>query len=241
MHQSRAAALVNVGAVERGVSCFAGACLLLAGLRRRSWPLVLGGGALLYRGVRGFSPVYRGLDAYATPHFGRELYLSEAITIEKPVEEVYRVWRALEGLPRFMSHLESVTSIDERRSRWVARVPAPSRLEWEAQIIDEKPNEKIAWRSLPRSDLEHYGSVLFRPLTAREAAEIKLVLSYRPPAGRVGAAAATFLSGLSKHQIREDLRAFKALMETGETPVAAPQPSGARRGMRWTPLDLFTR
>ena len=226
MYQSGTAAMVNVGPIERGVSCFAGGLLLFSGLRRRSLPLVVGGGALLYRGASGFCPVYKALDAYTAGQVENGLKFEAAITVQKPVEEIYPLWRNVENLPRFMSHLESVNSGSERRSHWVAKIPSPLRLEWDAEITEEHENQSIAWRSLPDSSLEHTGAVLFRPVAGRNATEVKVAFSYKPPAGGAGAAAAKLFSALTEHQIREDLRGFKALLEAGEKPTTSGQSSG---------------
>jgi uncharacterized membrane protein len=149
------------------------------------------------------------------------------MTINKPPQGVYPLWRDLENLPRFMSHLESVVPVTRQRSHWVARIPAPLRLEWDAIVVEDEENRKISWRSLPDSSVDHAGSVLFHHLPARNLTEVKIILSYRPPLGPAGAAVAKLFSGLTEHQIREDLRAFKTVAEAGEKPTIAGQPSGA--------------
>src|SRR2546421_11677855 len=65
------------------------------------------------------------------------------ITINRKPEEVYRFWRNFQNLPRFMEHLESVEVIDDRRSHWVAKAPAGTRVEWDAEIVEEIPNKLI--------------------------------------------------------------------------------------------------
>lgn len=237
-HRKRAGD-VNVPPVERCISVFAGGSLLLSGLRRRSLPMLVSGSALLYRGATGFCPLYRALGVSAGSQAG--LQIEETITINKPPQEVYSVWRHLENLPRFMSHLESVTPVNQQRSHWVAKIPAPLRLEWDAIIVEEEENKKISWRSLPDSSVDHAGSVFFHHLPARNLTEVKIIFSYRPPLGPAGAAVAKLFSGLTDHQIREDLRAFKTMAEAGEKPTIAGQPSGAplklkeksRMAQRW--------
>src|SRR2546423_15606848 len=85
-----------------------------------------------------------------------------AITVNHPRESVFQFWRQLENLPRFMRHLISVEPRDERRSHWVAQGPAGRKVEWDAEIINEIPNELIAWKSLPGSDVDSAGSVRFK-------------------------------------------------------------------------------
>jgi len=207
--------------VERWFSLAAGAVLLAVAARRRSIPFLLGGGALLFRGATGFCPVYEALESGAS-----EVDIEKTISVFRPAREIYPLWRRLENLPRFMSHLESVTALPENRSHWVARIPTPLRLEWDAVITEEHENESLSWESLPGSDIEHAGSVYFRPVPGRNATEVRVALSYKPPAGIAGAAVAKLLSAVTEHQLREDLRCFKAIVEAGEKPTVAGQPAG---------------
>jgi uncharacterized membrane protein len=243
MHQSRAGTMnvaaddvwparttdfagVNLGRPERLFSVFSGALILFGGLHRRSLPLILGAGALLYRGISGYCPVYRALERFVGMPLTDGLYFEESIAVNKPVEQVYALWRHVENLPRFMLHLESVTPTYGNRSHWVARMPAPLRLEWDAAVTDEQENRRISWCSLPGSRVDHAGSVFFHSLPGRGGTEVKIIFKYKPPAGSAGAAAAKLLSLLTQNQIKTDLRAFKAVTETGERPTTVGQPFG---------------
>jgi len=132
--------------------------------------------------------------------------------VSRPVSEVYHFWRNFENLPRFMDHLESVTVLDENRSQWVAKAPAGMRVEWEATIHNEIENELIAWRSLPGADVNNAGSVHFTPVGEGQT-EVRVVLSYEPPAGKVGATVAKLLGEEPSTQVEDDLRRFKQVME----------------------------
>jgi uncharacterized membrane protein len=211
----------NVGSLERAVSICAGAMLALSGLRRRSAPALVTGGALLYRGVSGFCPLYRAIEARSGVSLLRGLQLEESLTVNKPVHQVYALWRHLENLPRFMSHIESVTPTGENRSHWVAKLSPPLRLEWDAEIAEDEENKKLSWRSLPGSTIDHSGTVFFHGARAGRGTEVKIILTYKPPGGSAGAGAAELLRRLTKNQIRADLRAFKAVVETGEKPTNA--------------------
>jgi uncharacterized membrane protein len=216
---------VNVLPAERGVSAIIGTILLLAGLRRGSLPLLLGGVLLLHRGVTGFCPIYGALESHYRTSLKDGLQIEESITVGKPPSQVYALWRRLENLPGFMSHIDSVTVIDRHRSHWIAKVPAPLRLEWDATIVDEQENKKLSWRSLPGSSIDHAGAVFFHSAPGRRGTEVKVILSYKPPAGTAGAAAAQLISRITKNQIRMDLRSFKAVAETGEKPTAVMRSS----------------
>jgi uncharacterized membrane protein len=151
----------------------------------------------------------------------------EAVRLEKPVTEVYRFWRRLENLPQFMSHLERVTELDDRRSHWTARGPAGIRVEWDAEIINEIPDKVIGWRSLPDSDVVNAGSVNFETVRAGRSTQVTVRLQYAPPAGRAGAFVATIFGQEPSQTIREDLRRLKQILEAGEIPrTAADQLEG---------------
>ena len=226
---------INVGKTERLVSAIAGAAVIALALRRKRlrgllFPL---GGTLLSRAVTGRCPVNRALgrntakaDRVSPVARGEGIKVERTITVNRPREEVYHFWRQLENLPRFMDHLESVTVLDEDRSHWVAKAPAGTKVEWDASIQDEIENELIAWRSLPGSDIDNAGSVHFLP--ASEGTEVRVVLSYDPPAGRVGAAVAKLLGEEPEQQVEEDLRRFKQVMEAVEAPARSRKP--AKRG-----------
>jgi uncharacterized membrane protein len=226
---------VNVGKTERLVSGIAGAAVIALALRRKRLRglLLPLGGSLLSRAVSGRCPVNRALGRNTAKSHrgspvarGEGLKVERTITVNRPREEVYRFWRQLENLPRFMDHLESVTVLDEDRSHWVAKAPAGTKVEWDASIQDEIENELIAWRSLPGSDIDNAGSVHFIP--AGEGTEVRVVLRYDPPAGKVGAAVAKLLGEEPELQIEEDLRRFKQVVEAVEAPARSRKP--AKRG-----------
>src|SRR5581483_2154048 len=137
-------------------------------------------------------------------------------------------WRNLENLPKFMHHLESVRSTGHRRSHWVARGPAGLRICWDAEITDERENEWIVWHWLPGSDISAAGSVYYRPAPGDRGTEVTLAVQYEPIAGRFGRALATLIGRNPRFTVREELRRFKQLMETGEIPTTKGQSSGRR-------------
>jgi uncharacterized membrane protein len=146
--------------------------------------------------------------------------VEEVVTINRPIEEVYDFWRNFENLPRFMRHLEEVTSLGNRRSRWRAKAPAGMTVEWEAELIQEKEHDWLAWRSLPGSQIENSGSVRFERAPGARGTELRVQLQYRPPAGSLGRAFAWLFGEEPSQQVADDLRRFKQLMETGEIPLS---------------------
>lgn len=222
---------VNVGDLERMLSLLGGVALALYGLRR-SWghlALIAGGGALIYRGLTGYSTTYQALGVNtASPNTSHGMRLEAAITVNKPAVEVYRFWRRLENHPRFVQHLQSVASTSEKHSHWVAQVPSQMPVTWDAEIVEDRENALLSWRSLPGADVDHTGTVRFQELPNSRGTEVHVRLEYAPPGGIAGVAIARLFKTLTVRQLREDLRRFKQIIEAGELPTTARQPSGRR-------------
>jgi len=158
------------------------------------------------------------------------LQVSKSVTIRRPRAEVYAFWRDLENLPRFMYHLSGVTNTGNGRSHWVANAPAGSTVEWDAEITDEIPNERLAWRSLRGSDVRHEGTVRFREAPGDRGTEVDVELRYDAPGGTAGATIAKLFGEEPQQQIRDDLRRFKQVMETGEVVLSDGSLEGAGQG-----------
>ncbi|MGI9041862.1 MAG: SRPBCC family protein [Gemmatimonadales bacterium] len=143
-------------------------------------------------------------------------HVKQVITVNRSPEEVYTFWRDFENLPLFMEHLESVQVTDDRRSRWKAKAPAGTTVEWDAEITEDRPNELIAWRSVQDADVPNFGSVRFSPAPGGAGTEIKVELRYDPPGGALGAIVAKLFGEEPNQQVKGDLRRFKQVMELGE-------------------------
>jgi uncharacterized membrane protein len=146
--------------------------------------------------------------------------VTAAVTVKRSVADVYRVWRDFESFPRFMANVESVRVLDERRSRWRAVGPAGSTVEWDAEIVDESPNEHIAWQAVPSSQVLNVGRVSFRPAPEHKGTEVRVEMSYEPPAGSAGWLVARLFGREPGQEVRGDLRRLKSLLETGEVVVS---------------------
>jgi uncharacterized membrane protein len=147
---------------------------------------------------------------------GGALSLKKSLIINRPSDDLYRFWRDVENLPRVMSHIESVQITGERRSHWVAKAPGGFKVEWDAEIVDERPNELIAWRSLEGSDADHSGSVQFESAAGGRGTIVRVKMRYMPPGGRIGALFAKIFGEEPERHVQEALRRFKQIMETGE-------------------------
>jgi uncharacterized membrane protein len=159
-----------------------------------------------------------------------------AITVRRPIEAVYSFWRDLANLPQFMIHLESVEE-DGNRSRWRATAPGGRTVEWEAEIVDERPNELLRWRGT--GQIPNEGTVRFVEAPGNRGTEIHVSLAYEPPAGELGALVAKVFGEEPQTQIKDDLRRFKQMMETGEIVVSDGSPAGvsAKQQMRQRPAQ----
>jgi uncharacterized membrane protein len=227
----------------------AGGLLAAYGLKRRETPggaAALAGAALLYRGATGHCNVYhalginraheqatergtgmiadRGSDTRQKLGGRRGIHVDDAVTINRPVAEVFRFWRNFENLPKFMQHLESVASREGGISHWVARGPGGMKVEWDARIINEVDNKVIGWQSLDGSTISTAGSVHFDE--TQHGTRVRVHLQYSPPGGKLGAAVAWLFGEEPTIQVREDLRRFKSLLEAGEIPTVQGQVSG---------------
>jgi uncharacterized membrane protein len=178
------------------------------------------------------------------------MQVKHAITINRASEELYRFWRDLQNLPRFMTHLESVQMTEQMmsqtadqasgqatsqtlgrptgdgRSHWVAKAPAGTTVEWDAEITEDRPNELIAWRSLEGGDVDSAGTVRFEQAPGGRGTVVKLEMHYHPPAGALGAGTAKLFGEDPEWQVKEGLRRFKQLMEIGEVITTEGQPAG---------------
>ncbi len=213
----------NISDTERWASLIGGSALVLLGLKQgslRGALTALAGGGLAYHGATGQSSLQE------TVGMNQGIKVEKTVTINKPVEELYRFWHDFENLPRFMKHLKDVKVYDNRRSHWIANAPLGASVEWDANIINDQENHLIAWASVEGADIDNSGFVRFQPATGGRGTEVKVVLEYNPPGGVVGAAIAKLFGEEPKQQIGDDLRRFKMLMEAGEIATTEGQPKG---------------
>ena len=159
--------------------------------------------------------------------------VSKAITVLHTQHEVYEFWRDFENLPRFMYHLEFVENLDRGRSHWVAKAPAGRSVEWDAEIIEDLPGERIAWRTVgDDTDVKHSGVVAFVAAPGNRGTEVHVELSYDPPGGKAGVILAKLFGEEPGQQVGDDLRRFKQVVETGEVVRSEASPDGTGQGIR---------
>lgn len=222
--------------IERWVTLATAGALMAYGFSRRNVPgmcLAVAAAPLVFKGVSGSWPLLNGVlstgDTRVALSADRGIHVRESIRLEQPIAEVYRFWRSLENLPRFMTHLRCVTDLGNGRSHWEANGPADVKVEWDAEIINDVGNSVIGWKSLPGSDVVTAGSVNFSTVRAGRSTQVSVHLQYSPPAGRAGALLASIFGRNPASMIREDLRRLKQLLEAGEVARADADAPGGRR------------
>lgn len=234
----------NVAKPERVASVTLGAALITYGLRRRDATGVAAaivGGAFVHRGATGNCPVYNALgvstaDADAVLDSSRRsdvtgraatvnardaIKVERTVTISAPRAVLYAFWKDFTNLPRFMEHLESVRVDSATRSHWKAKAPAGKSVEWDAEIVNDVPDSIIAWKTVGDPDVANAGAVNFSDAPAGRGTIVKVTLDYEPPGGRIGNLVARLFGEDPDRQVREDLRKFRQLMETGDVTTSA--------------------
>jgi uncharacterized membrane protein len=192
--------------------------LIAYGLSRRSkagTALATAGSVLAFGAAKAKSAKHRG-TARAT------------FLVNVPAARAYELWRNFDNLPRFMTHLKSVRSLNDGQSEWVARGPMDREIRWRAEISEDVPNQRIAWRALPGSDVSNSGFVEFREDPQNRGTFVTAEIKYEIPGGALATAVSTAMGKNPEFMVREDLRHFKALLETGEIPTTVGQTHGPR-------------
>ena len=216
---------INVSEAERWGSAALGTGLLVYGLRKRSWTgalFGLAGAGLLVRGILGRSLFYRAIGINTANGDGLPgqdktanlIRVDKSIAIARGAEDIYRHLRELGNLPEIFKHLKSVASLDSKRSRWTARMPAGVELSWETELIEERPNRKLSWRSSEESDIHSEGALVLDPLAGGRT-QLGVHLEYALPAGKAGRIFARLFGKHPDRLIDEELHRFKSRLESG--------------------------
>jgi|GEM_PF-120728 len=221
---------INVGPGERILSTFIGAAATVYGLRHigslGGLSMAIAGGVLLSRGLTGYCMVNNaiGRNSNTVTRKTSAMEIKGTFTVNKPRSEVYAFWRKLENLPLFMKHLEEVTEEDSVNSTWKARVPGGvGTVTWKALITEDRPQELLTWASQPGSTIDNAGEVVFKDAPGDRGTEIHVHMTYRLPAGDVGTIAGKLFNPVVEKMMKDDLRRFKSILETGEVTVGGSQ------------------
>jgi uncharacterized membrane protein len=161
-------------------------------------------------------------STYVSVPPGEGVRVDKAVTIERPIGVVYNFWRHLENFPRFMRHVKEVTRQDDTHSHWAVRTVGGKVVEWDAEIIEERENELISWRSIPGAEVDNAGSVRFTSVPGGLGTLVRVELKYVPPAGKTGVLVAKAFGRDADAEIEGDLGRLKTLLETGHLPEPPP-------------------
>ena len=202
------------------VPIIAGTAIGAFGLSRKSksgLALAAAGGALAYIGARNQGE--------------RELVAHASVLLNSSPMKAYLLYRNFEDLPLFMRHLETVTKLGDKRYRWIALGPRGAEINWDLEIVDEREADFISWRTLPNSELSAEGSIRFQEAPGKRGTILTMTFQYDIPAGKLGGSLVKLLGKNASFKMQQDLRRFKALVETGEIPTIDGQSHGPRSAL----------
>jgi uncharacterized membrane protein len=136
------------------------------------------------------------------------------MVVDVPVRTAYNQWTQFEEFPRFMEGVEEVRQLDDRHLHWRANVGGKVE-EWEAEIREQVPDEKIVWNSMAGDD--NAGWVTFEPVNDAQT-RVHLEMSYKPEGvvENVGDALGVF-----ERRVAGDLERFKEFIESRGTETGA--------------------
>ncbi|HEU4961197.1 MAG TPA: SRPBCC family protein [Sphingomonas sp.] len=167
------------------------------------------------------APAYDSKDADEREAVGPGSVLGHTETINRPRAEVYAFWRDFANLARVMENVAAVHTIDRDRSHWKVAGPG-GEYEWDSVITDDDPNRLIAWKSVDDAEVTNRGWIGFRDAPPGRGTCVTAVISYQPPGGLIGKAAAKLTQKEPNIQTRRDLRRLKQFLETGEIATTTP-------------------
>jgi uncharacterized membrane protein len=131
--------------------------------------------------------------------------IEKSIVVNAPLREVYNQWTQFEDFPRFMEGVLEVRQLDDKRLHWRARIGGVEK-EWHAEIVDQVPDRRVAWRNLRGA--ANAGAVLFDAVPGGTRVTLKLTYEPEGATETVGD-----VLGLVSHRVEGDLERFKAFIE----------------------------
>jgi uncharacterized membrane protein len=219
---------INVGLWDRWLSMAVGTVLATKGLFRR-WPgglvLTLGGGYLVYRGWTGRCSTYRAMGVESVDQPVVDVH--QQVTVAREPDEVYRFWRDFNNLPKFIKHLARVTPTGDGRAHWVVQLPGGYDIAWDTEIVEDREGVQFVCEPTAGQDIEGRGEIHFNQAPGDRGTEVHVRLIYRPSGDLLRDTAAWAMKALASMQLKEDLRRFKQVIESGQIGTSKGQPSSA--------------
>ncbi|MFJ9950211.1 SRPBCC family protein [Kitasatospora sp. NPDC091207] len=133
--------------------------------------------------------------------------VQESVDVDVPLHTAYDQWTQFTDFPRFMEGVEEVTQLDERHNHWKTSIAGVTR-EFDTEIVDQLPDEKIAWRTVG-GDVQQMGVVTFTRLDDRHTT-VRLAMDFQPEGVAEKAADAM---GMVDRRVKGDLKRFKSFIE----------------------------
>ncbi|MGW1886051.1 SRPBCC family protein [Streptomyces sp. NPDC001970] len=133
--------------------------------------------------------------------------VKESVEVEVPVSTAYNQWTQFEEFPNFMEGVEEVRQLDDRHTHWTTKIGGVRR-EFDTEIVDQFPDERIAWRTTG-GDTKQKGMVRFQRLDDTHT-RVELVMDVEPT-GAVEKTAA--MTGMIDRRVKGDMRRFKEFVE----------------------------
>ena len=158
------------------------------------------------------------------------VYAHAVQTILVEAKPLYNLWRDVASAPLWQEHIVSVTVKSPTVSHWVLGDPEDAngkRIEYDSEIVEDVPGEKIAWKSITKG-IDESGVVTFTPHPAGRGTLVTLNERVKALGGALGNAAAAVIERSPRQTVIEDLRHFKEMAEAGEVPSVKDQPHGPR-------------
>lgn len=208
--------IINVSEHGRIISAATGTLLYVISLTGKKSKIgtLLRYGALymIYRGISGNCPITASLNKNAIQQHVPAINIRTSFSVHAPRKLVYDTWRDFENLPHFLKHIKKIKVTDDIHSHWILKTPGKFPIvEWDAELIEQEGERELSWRSLQGSMIETAGKLNFTDAGA--ATEITALISYRPPAGYIGAAIAKYINPTLKKYVEEDIARFKNYIE----------------------------
>jgi uncharacterized membrane protein len=153
-----------------------------------------------------------------------KIWVRTSALVQSSPEELYKAWRNVELAPTWQEEIVDVRRTGETTSHWVMK-SGDKTIEWDSEVLADEPGKRIAWHTIG-GESENAGEVIFEPAPGGKGTIATVLQEFRM--GKIASAWETFVDRNPKQAVIENLRHFKALVETGEIPRIQNQPHGPR-------------
>ena len=153
-----------------------------------------------------------------------QTWVRTSVLIQATPQQCYDLWRNLPSASQWQETIKEVRETGENTSHWVMEVNGKT-TEWDSEILKDEPGKRIVWRSVG-GESQNAGEVIFEEAPGGRGTHVIVLQEFG--FGKLASAAATVTSRNPKQSVIENLRHFKALLETGEIPRTQGQPHGPR-------------